>query len=76
MTTRPKVVQLGGVRPDQQTIAYLKQLVEEAESGRAIGLIAAVHYGGSDYGYTGAGSLCANPALGVYALSVLQSKLL
>ena len=55
---------------------YLKQLLQEAERGEIVGIIAACHYGGPDFGYTGAGSLTTNPALGLGATYRLAQNLL
>jgi hypothetical protein len=41
-----------------------------------VGVIASVHYGGSEFGYIGAGSLVKNPALGLGATLRLSQKLL
>ena len=54
---------------------YLKQLLHEAERGEIVGIIAACHYGGTEFGYTGAGSMARNPALGIGATFRLAQSL-
>lgn len=63
-------------QPDSAIVGYLKDLLKQAEQGSIIGLIASVHYGGAEFGYVGAGSLVANPALGLGATLRLSQKLL
>jgi hypothetical protein len=41
-----------------------------------VGLVAAAHYGGNEFTYTGAGTLVNNPALGLGATLRLSQKLL
>jgi hypothetical protein len=51
-------------------------MLKDAMSGKIVGLLAAVHYGGKEYGYSGTGSLCSNPSLGIAAAHRLATKLL
>lgn len=62
-------------RPAQdETVENLRSLLREAEKGNLVGLVAAVHYGGQQFGYIGSGSLCSNPVLGVGALTMLRER--
>lgn len=63
-------------QPDSAIISYLRELLEQAQGGNIVGLIASVHYGGAEFGYIGAGTLVANPALGLGAAYRLKQKLL
>jgi hypothetical protein len=44
--------------------------------GEIVGIVAAVHYGGRDYGYIGSGSMCEHPNIGIAAAHRLATKLL
>lgn len=70
------VVALVRSRPDAAIIKSLRELLAEAEKGTVIGLLAAVHYGGPEFGYAGCGSMCENPAIGLGATLRLAQKLL
>lgn len=70
------VVGLARRRPDQHIIENLKTYLEDAEKGHIVGLIVAAHYGSSEFGYAGAGTLVHNPALGLGATVRLVQKLL
>ena len=63
-------------RPNKAVVSYLRELLEQAELGAIVGVIASVHYGGSEFGYIGAGTLVLNPALGLGAAMRLKQKLL
>lgn len=54
----------------------LQALLQDAVDGKVIGIIAAVHYGGREFGYVGAGSMCENPPLGIASATKLATKLL
>ena len=62
--------------PDSSIIEYLKALLEQAERGAILGVVAAVHYGSDEFGYVGAGSLVDNSVLGLGAMLRLSQKLL
>lgn len=70
------MLRLAERRPDQEIIEQLRDLLRDAENGKVVGLLAAVHYGGSGFGYFGGGSMCSTPALGLQALVTLTTKLL
>jgi hypothetical protein len=74
--THQNVIRLVERRRDEDAIKHLEQLLQEAREGKIIGLLAAVHYGGSDYGYVGSGSMCHNPGVGITAAHRLATKLL
>lgn len=71
-----QVVSLAEHRQSASTIEYVRELLREAESGRLVGILAAIQYAGGDLGYVGAGELCANRSYGVHALSELTNRLL
>jgi hypothetical protein len=54
----------------------LQALLEEARQGKVVGFIAAVHYGGKEFGYVGSGSMCDCPTLGIASAHKLATKLL
>jgi hypothetical protein len=70
------VVDLAKRRPDQDIIESLRSSLEDAEKGLIVGLVIATHYGSSEFGYAGAGTLVNNPALGLGATFRLAQKLL
>lgn len=70
------VLQFVRRQPDRVIVEYLKDLLEQAERGSIVGVIASVHYGGAEFSYIGAGTLVANPALGLGATLRLSQKLL
>ncbi|MBU3577513.1 hypothetical protein [Polynucleobacter sp. UK-Kesae-W10] len=51
-------------------------MLEEAEQGEIVGIIAAVHYGGDEQGFFGSGTMCSIPTMGLHALLNLAKKLL
>ena len=51
-------------------------MLQDAMEGKLVGLIAAVHYGGREFGYVGAGSMCECPTLGIASAHKLATKLL
>lgn len=71
-----KVVRLVERQPDRDTVHQLEALLEEAKAGKIVGLLAAVHYGGSAYAYLGSGSMCSDPSRGLAAAHRLATKLL
>lgn len=73
---KTNVIALQRRQPDEDVVEYLRQLLQEAERGEVVGIIAACHYGGSDFGYTGAGSLVKNSAMGMGAAFRLAQNLL
>lgn len=72
----PRVLELAPRRADTAVVAHLEGLLAEAKAGRITGAIAAVHYGGREYGYLGSGSLCEDPRLGLHAVAALAKKML
>jgi len=70
------VVVLARPQPDEAIVKSLRELLAEAEKGNVVGLLAAVHYGGPEFGYAGCGSMCDNPAIGLGATLRLAQKLL
>lgn len=70
------MVALARLQPDAAIVRNLRELLAEAEKGAVVGLLAAVHYGGPDFGYAGCGSMCDNPAIGLGATLRLAQKLL
>jgi hypothetical protein len=70
------VLQFARRPPDSAIVGYLKDLLEQAERGNIVGIVAAVHHGAAEFGYVGAGTLVANPALGLGATLRLSQKLL
>lgn len=74
---RPRnVIRLVERRPDESIVEQLEKLLEDARAGLIAGLLIAVHYGGQEYGYSGAGSMCSDPARGIAAAHRLATKLL
>ena len=60
---------------DDDVVEQLEALLAEARSGEVVGLVAAIHYGGSQYAFLGSGSLVDNPDLGIAASIRLCNKL-
>jgi hypothetical protein len=57
-------------------VQQLQALLQDAIDGKVIGVIAAVHYGGREFGYVGGGSMCDHPPLGIASATKLATKLL
>lgn len=55
---------------------YVDELRSAAASGAVVGIMIAVHYGGGEFGYMGAGTLTETPTLGLGATLRLAQKLL
>ncbi len=70
-----KVIEFKRKLQDSEITQYLRQLLAEAESGQLCGLLAAAHYGHSDFRYTGCGTLVENSTLGMGAVLKLSQKL-
>lgn len=68
---RRQCVALVEARPDPALIAHIERALEDARAGRLRGFLVACHYGADDMRYSGYGSLCLHPALGLTALSGL-----
>lgn len=73
---KARVISLLKRQPDKDVVEYLRQLLDEAERGEIVGVVAACHYGGDDFGYTGAGSLVMNAPMGMGAAMRLSQHLL
>lgn len=54
----------------------LETMLSEAKSGKIVGAVAALHYGGREYAFVGSGSLCDDPRLGLHAVATLAKKML
>lgn len=48
---------------EQQITLQLQQLLQQSMAGEVQGLIVAVHYGGQQFGFAGAGTFCKQPSL-------------
>jgi len=72
----PPPLELKRLRVDPNTVLQLETILDEARSGSIVGVVASVHYGGLDYGFIGAGSLCDDPRLGLHAIATLAKKML
>jgi hypothetical protein len=70
------VLRLVESRRDDEIIKHLRDMLKDAERGEVVGLLAAVHYGGSRYGYFGSGTMCNTPSNGLAAVFHLTTKLL
>lgn len=70
------VVDLARRRPDEYIVENLQNCLADAEKGLIVGVVIAAHYGSSEFGYVGAGTLVNNPALGLGATVRLVQKLL
>ena len=70
------VVALCAWRTDSEVVHQLRRILADAEGGLVTGIVAAAHYHDGEIAYAGAGSMCANPALGVLAANILAKKLL
>ena len=73
---KAKVLEFQRRQPDSAIVGYLEKLLEDARRGELVGIMIATHYGGKEFGYTGAGTLVSNPALGLGATLRLTQKLL
>ena len=69
-------LELASLRVDPNTVLQLEELLKDARSGRIVGAVAAVHYGGREYAFVGSGSLCEDPRLGLHAVATLAKKML
>ena len=73
---RANVLHLARRQPDKTIVQYVDELRSAAASGAVVGIMIAVHYGGGEFGYMGAGTLTETPTLGLGATLRLAQKLL
>lgn len=73
---RPHVLALVRRQPNEELVDALRSMLADAEQGKIVGFIGAAHYGAAEFSYTGCGSLCNNPLMGIGALIRLKQKLL
>lgn len=71
-----QVVSLDEYRRESEVVIHLRALLQDAEAGKVSGVLAVAQYTDSDVAYVGCGSLCENPAAGLYALNTIKNKLL
>ena len=72
----PSVLQLVARQRDPKIIQHLQAMLQDAIDGKVVGVIASVHYGGREFSYLAAGSMCDCPTLGIASALKLKTKLL
>ncbi len=73
---RPSALRLVERQLDARTVEILRSVLADAISGRAVGVLVAVHYGAEEFGFAGSGSVCETPSIGVAAACTLATRLL
>lgn len=70
------VLRLTDKQRDPKIVLHLQSMLQDAMEGKVAGLLVAVHYGGKEFAYIGAGSMCDCPTLGIASAHKLATKML